>query len=207
AVGNGGGIYALISSGQMKMSQVSMIQCSGLNGGGIYAAIDEKGQLTIEQSCTFTNCNCSDGNGGGLYVNIDFATQSQISVQSTRFDSCCSLNPQISNIYKGYGSGIFISCINWDNISNGFNLGQVEYINCEAYQRDKGLFVVIDELRQLCRLGNPRGQYVRSKDYTTEISDISLLMGYRGSPNQFETATSEDLIDRISELEYYIIDS
>ncbi|KAA6356842.1 MAG: hypothetical protein EZS28_047631, partial [Streblomastix strix] len=32
-------------------------------------------------------------------------------------------------------------------------------------------------------------------------------MGYRGSPNQFNSATSEDLKDKISELEYYWTDS
>ncbi|KAA6352787.1 MAG: hypothetical protein EZS28_051686, partial [Streblomastix strix] len=125
----------------------------------------------------------------------------------TTFDSCSALNPQILDIHKGYGSGIFISGINWDDVNNGINLGQVEYNNCKADQGDKGLFIVMNELRELCRLGNPRGQYVRSKDYTTELSDISLLMGYRGSPNQFESATSEELKDKISELEYYIRDS
>ncbi|KAA6355267.1 MAG: hypothetical protein EZS28_049206, partial [Streblomastix strix] len=184
-----------------------MSGCSGLNGGGIYSSIDGTGKLTIKESCSFTNCYSSDGNGGGIYIDIDFTIQSQISVQSTTFYSCQAFNPQNINIHKGYGSGIFISGINWDSINNGINLEQVEYIKCEAYQGDKGLFVVMDELRQLCRLGNPRGQYVRSKEYTTELSDISLLMGYRGSPNQFESATSEDLKDKISELEYYIRDS
>ncbi|KAA6399461.1 MAG: hypothetical protein EZS28_005011, partial [Streblomastix strix] len=204
---NGGGIYCIINQGEIEMNQISMSGCSGLNGGGIYSSIDGTGKLTIQDSSSFTNCNSSNGNGGGIYISIDFSTQSQISVQSTTFDSCQALNPYISNIHKGYGSGIFISCINWNNISNGINFGQVEYINCEAYQGDKGLFFVMDELRQFCRLGNPRGQYVRSKDYTTELSDISLLMGYRGSPNQFNSASSEDLKDKISELEYYIRDS
>ncbi|KAA6366988.1 MAG: hypothetical protein EZS28_037485, partial [Streblomastix strix] len=203
---NGGGIHALISSGEIEMNEVIMSGCSGLNGGGIYSTIDQTGKLTIKDSSSFTNCNSSE-NGGGLYVNIDFTTPSQISVQSTRFDSCSALNPQISNIHKGYGSGIFISGINWDNISNGINLGKVEYIDCETDQGDKGLFIVMNDLRQLCRLGNPRGQYVRSKDYIDEISDISLLMGYRGSPNQFESATAEDLLSKISELEYYWTDS
>ncbi|KAA6397950.1 MAG: hypothetical protein EZS28_006523 [Streblomastix strix] len=205
--GSGGGIYAIINSGEIEMNQITMNYCSGLNGGGIYTQIDQSGKFTIKEQSTFTNCNSSNGNGGGIYVEIDFTIQSQISVQSTTFDSCQALNLIDSNIHKGYGSGIFISCINWDNINNGFNLGQVEYINCEADQGDKGLFIVMNELRELCRLGNPRGQYVRCKDYTTELSDISLLIGYRGSPNQFESATSEDLKDKISELEYYIRDS
>ncbi|KAA6383444.1 MAG: hypothetical protein EZS28_021029, partial [Streblomastix strix] len=207
STGSGGGIYAIISSGEIEMNQVIMNECSGLNGGGIYTQIDGTSKLTIKDSSSFTNCYSSDGNGGGIYIDIDFTIQSYISVQDTTFYSCQAFNPQIINIHKGYGSGIFISGINWDNINNAINLGQVEYNNCKADQGDKGLFIVMNELRQLCRLGNPRGQYVRSKDYTTEISDISLLMGYRGSPNQFESATSVDLIDRISELEYYIIDS
>ncbi|KAA6390444.1 MAG: hypothetical protein EZS28_014031, partial [Streblomastix strix] len=205
--GNGGGIYAIISFGEIKLDEITISGCSGLNGGGIYSTIDGTGKLTIKDSSSFTNCYSSHGNGGGIYIDIDFTTQGQISVQNSTFDSCQALNPQNSDIHKGFGSGIFISCINWDNINNGINLGQVEYINCEAYQGDKGLFIVMNELRELCRLGNPRGQYVRSKDYITELSDISLLMGYRGSPNQFESATAEDLKDKISELEYYIIDS
>ncbi|KAA6394285.1 MAG: hypothetical protein EZS28_010188 [Streblomastix strix] len=207
STGSGGGIYAIINSGEIEMNQVTMSGCSGLNGGGIYTQIEQSGKLTIKESSSFTNCYSSDGNGGGIYVNIDFTTQSQISVQSTTFDSCWALNPQNTNIHRGYGSGIFISGINWDNINNGINLGQVEYNNCKADQGDKGLFIVMNELRELCRLGNPRGQFVRSKDYTIELSNISLLMGYRGSPNQFQSATSEDLKDKISELEYYIRDS
>ncbi|KAA6382902.1 MAG: hypothetical protein EZS28_021571 [Streblomastix strix] len=204
---NGGGIYCIINYGEIEIKQVTISDCSGLNGGGIYTQIDGTSKFTIKDSSSFTNCKSSDGNGGGIYVDIDFATQSQISVQSTTFDSCQALNPQISDIHKGFGSGIFTSGINWDSINNGINLGQVEYINCEADQGDNGLFIVMNELRELCRLGNPRGLYVRSKDYTTDLSNISLLMGYRGSPNQFEFATSEDLKDKISELEYYIIDS
>ncbi|KAA6398537.1 MAG: hypothetical protein EZS28_005937, partial [Streblomastix strix] len=205
--GNGGGIYCIISSGEIEMNQVSISGCSGYNGGGIYTSIEQSGKFIIKESSYFTNCRSTNGNGGGIYVNIDFTIQSQISVQSTSFDSCQALNPYISNIHRGFGSSIFISGINWDSINNGINLGQVEYINCEADQGDNGLFIVMNELRELCRLGNPRGQYVRSKDYTTNLSNISLLMGYRGSPSQFESATSEDLKDKISELEYYIIDS
>ncbi|KAA6392153.1 MAG: hypothetical protein EZS28_012320 [Streblomastix strix] len=204
---NGGGLYCIINSGEIEMNEIIMIECSGLNGGGIYSSIDQSGQLTIKDSCLFTSCSSTSGNGGGIYIDIDFSQQCKISVQSSTFDQCLALNPQISNIHKGFGSGIFISGINWDSINNGINLGQVEYINCEADQGDKGLFIVMNELRQLCRLGNPRGQYVQSKDYIDEISQQSLLMGYRGSPNQFESATSEDLLSKISVLEYYWTDS
>ncbi|KAA6388693.1 MAG: hypothetical protein EZS28_015780, partial [Streblomastix strix] len=139
ATQNGGGIYCIINSGEIEMNEVTFSGCSGLNGGGIYSTISGSGKLTIKDSCSFTSCSSTCGNGGGIYIDIDFSTQSQILVQSTKFEFCQALNPQISDINKGYGSGIFISGINWDNINNAINLGQVEYNNCKADQGDKGL--------------------------------------------------------------------
>ncbi|KAA6388461.1 MAG: hypothetical protein EZS28_016013, partial [Streblomastix strix] len=201
---NGGGLYCIIKSGEIELNQITMSECSGLNGGGIYSSIDGTGKLTIKDSCLFTNCKNSDGNGGGIYIDIDFSTQSQISVQSSTFVSCQALNIINSNIHKGYGSGIFISCINWDNINNGIDLSGSQYIDCESDQGDKGLFVVMNELRELCRFEGQLGKYVRSIDYVDIISDLKILMGYRGSPNQFESDTTYiDLKDKICELELY----
>ncbi|KAA6362920.1 MAG: hypothetical protein EZS28_041553, partial [Streblomastix strix] len=198
---NGGGIYCIINSGEIEMNQVEISECSGLNGGGIYSSIDGTGKLTIKDSCSFTSCSSTDGNGGGIYIDIDFSTQSQISVQSSTFDSCFALNLINSNIHKGYGSGIFISCINWDNINNGIDLSGSQYIDCGSDQGDKGLFIIMNELRELCRFEGQLGKYVRSIDYIDIISDLKILMGYRGSPNQFESATTYiDLKDKICEL-------
>ncbi|KAA6361251.1 MAG: hypothetical protein EZS28_043222, partial [Streblomastix strix] len=109
---NGGGLYCVINSGEIELNEVIISGCFALEGGGIYSQIDGTGKLTIKDSCSFTSCSSTGGNGGGIYIDIDFSTQSQISVQSTRFEYCQALNPQISDINKGYGSGIFIFCIN-----------------------------------------------------------------------------------------------
>ncbi|KAA6367544.1 MAG: hypothetical protein EZS28_036929, partial [Streblomastix strix] len=145
----------------------------------------------------------NNGNGGGIFIDIDFAIQSQISVQSATF-TLCSATKQLNtpDIRSGYGSGIFLTVNNWQSSNNGIDLSGASYINCEADQGDKGLFIVMNELQQLCRLGNPAGQYVRSNGYIDNISQKSLLMGYLGFPTTFESASTDtDLLDRISALE------
>ncbi|KAA6374883.1 MAG: hypothetical protein EZS28_029590, partial [Streblomastix strix] len=106
------------------------------------------------------------------------------------------------DIRSGYGSGIFLTVNNWQSSNNEIDLRGASYTTCTADQGDKGLFIVMNELRQLCRLGNPAGQYVRSDGYTDNNSDKSLLMGYLGFPTTFESAlTDTDLLDKISTLE------
>ncbi|KAA6364374.1 MAG: hypothetical protein EZS28_040099, partial [Streblomastix strix] len=47
---NGGGLYCIINSGEIEITEVTLNGCSGLNGGGIYSSIDETGKLRIKDS-------------------------------------------------------------------------------------------------------------------------------------------------------------
>ncbi|KAA6386665.1 MAG: hypothetical protein EZS28_017808, partial [Streblomastix strix] len=200
---NSGAIYSIISGGSVELSGSTFVRCSGINGGGIYSNINSGGTLIIKDSSSFTSCISNQGNGGGIFIDIDSAIQSQISVQSATFDSCLATKQtNTPAIRSGYGSGIFLTVNNWQSSNNGIDLNGASYIDCEAEQGDKGLFIVMNELRQLCRLGNTAGYYVRSYGYNDNNSDKSLLMGYLGFPTTFESAlTDTDLLDKISTLE------
>ncbi|KAA6359560.1 MAG: hypothetical protein EZS28_044913, partial [Streblomastix strix] len=89
STGSGGGIYAIISSGQIELNQVIMNECSGLNGGGIYTSIEQSGKLTIKDSSSFTKCQSSDGNGGGIYAIIN---SGQIEMNQVTMNECSGLN-------------------------------------------------------------------------------------------------------------------
>ncbi|KAA6386594.1 MAG: hypothetical protein EZS28_017879, partial [Streblomastix strix] len=200
--GNGGAIQSVISGGTFEISGAIFDKCNGINGGGIYSIIDAGGKLIMKDSCSFSECTSINGNGGGIYVNIDFSSESQILLQGSTFTLCQAFNSSDNDIHKGYGSGIFASCINWDNINNGIDLSGIKYITCSADQGDKGLFIIMNKLRQFCRFGSSDGQYVRSDEYIDNSSDKSLLMGYLGLPTTFEsTSIDTDLLDRISALE------
>ncbi|KAA6397407.1 MAG: hypothetical protein EZS28_007063, partial [Streblomastix strix] len=139
-------------------------------------------------------------NGGGMYIEID--GQSEITLENTTFIECESKNQTSGVISSGYGGGIFIQISNWINTSNGINLGEVEYIQCRSESSGDGLFVIMNELRELCRLGNPQGQFVRSKGYIEGLINNSLLMGYIGDINSFNNATDVQLIQSIYSLEF-----
>jgi hypothetical protein len=48
---SGGGIYAVISGGEVELNGITMNGCSSLNGGGVYSSISGSGKLTITNLC------------------------------------------------------------------------------------------------------------------------------------------------------------
>ncbi|KAA6332404.1 MAG: hypothetical protein EZS28_053280, partial [Streblomastix strix] len=154
--------------------------------------IREGGKITISESTVFQNCQSISGNGGGIYIDIDLIIGSYIKILQAQFAQCQSYNTTIPNQRAGYGSGIFMIINNWANELDGIDLRGAEYINCFADQGDKGLFIVMSDLQYLCRLGDPKGQYIRSIGYQDEISDMDILKGYLGQPSDFESSSNTD---------------
>ncbi|KAA6343305.1 MAG: hypothetical protein EZS28_052319, partial [Streblomastix strix] len=148
-------------------------------------------------------CTCSKGNGGGIYIDIDITNGNYFKVLGSTFKSCFATNTTNANIRGGYGSGIFLIVRNWINVQDGIDLSGAQYIDCEAQQGDKGLFIVMKNLTNLCQQGNPKGQYVRSIGYQDEISDSNILKGYFEDPFDFESSslTDQQLIQFIDILE------
>ncbi|KAA6376616.1 MAG: hypothetical protein EZS28_027856, partial [Streblomastix strix] len=86
---NGGGLYCIISSGEIELNEVIMIGCSALNGGGIYTSIDNIGKLTIKEQCLFQECISEQGKGGALNIAIDGGI---LNIEKSMIKKCSALN-------------------------------------------------------------------------------------------------------------------
>ncbi|KAA6393212.1 MAG: hypothetical protein EZS28_011259, partial [Streblomastix strix] len=172
ATQNGGGLYSIINSGEIEMNEVTLDECSGLNGGAIYSTISGDGKLTIKDSCSFTSCTSTSGNGGGIYsilkysistggifiINITDSTQSTFSL--------CSASQLGGGIYLDLESGS----------ETKFDLSGASYLTGNNAQYGKSLFIKAANLRSAIPIGD--ASRIKIGAGNNENNQLNNLMGY-----------------------------
>ncbi|KAA6367142.1 MAG: hypothetical protein EZS28_037331, partial [Streblomastix strix] len=122
---SGGAISVEVySEQQLELNEITIANCSGPIGGGIYCLVNDKGKLIIS-SAQFKNCTCIDGQGGGIFVRLN------------DINSKCFLSEtEIENCTSSIGGGIFARLNNGELQLNGINMN-----NCTSTQNGGGLYL------------------------------------------------------------------
>ncbi|KAA6375937.1 MAG: hypothetical protein EZS28_028536, partial [Streblomastix strix] len=130
---SGGAISVEVySEQQLELNEITITNCSGPIGGGIYCLVNDKGKLIIF-STQFKNCTCIDGQGGGLFVRLN-GINSQCLLSETVMENCTS----------SIGGGIHARLNNGELKLNGVNM-----TNCTSTQGG-GLYLFIQSANCLC---------------------------------------------------------
>ncbi|KAA6395004.1 MAG: hypothetical protein EZS28_009471 [Streblomastix strix] len=67
---SGGGIYFENHYGELLISNLNVTNCKGTIGGGVYSSLTDNGKVTINGTCSISNCQSTSGNGGGIYIDL-----------------------------------------------------------------------------------------------------------------------------------------
>ncbi|KAA6386195.1 MAG: hypothetical protein EZS28_018278, partial [Streblomastix strix] len=124
----------IYSEQQLELNEITITNCSGPIGGGIYCLVNDKGKLIIS-STQFKNCTCIDGQGGGIFVRLN-GINSKCLLSETVMENCTS----------SIGGGIHARLNNGELKLNGVNM-----TNCTSSQGG-GLYLFIQSANCLCTI-------------------------------------------------------
>ncbi|KAA6402885.1 MAG: putative MAP kinase kinase family domain protein [Streblomastix strix] len=121
--GKGGAVYFIVKDkGTVEVNQALFKTCSSINGGGLYASLDNSSSLTVTNSNLFIGCTTSSGSGGGLYTQVKDPDSKLFIEDNSYFFECNSL--------QGQGGAGFIEASNFSSIK--INKAKIE--NCSSIQ-------------------------------------------------------------------------
>ncbi|KAA6380206.1 MAG: hypothetical protein EZS28_024268, partial [Streblomastix strix] len=190
----GGGLNVDINSNaNIEINNATFTNCScEQSGGGLLANIQSGGQLILDKSCEFYQCE-SHMNGGGIYIWMNFALCSFI-IKNAYFHDCKSLNSlniTLNYSQSGFGGGIFLSGYGeYDPTSKLIDLHGMQIYNNTADKFGQSLFVVMAQVVELCQYGI-LGEYVKG-NYSDTYSDENQLYGISLNSNEFYSGTYEE---------------
>ncbi|KAA6382286.1 MAG: hypothetical protein EZS28_022187, partial [Streblomastix strix] len=132
----GGAIQLYTSGVGVDINNVQFIQCSGLNGGGMFIRQESSGSVKFSNNSKFESCTDNSQSGGGLYLNINEY-------------SSCELNNVIFNNCKAqqFGGGLFgtISSGGVLTIMNTTTFSSCSCVGSDIYQEGGGINIIIKD--------------------------------------------------------------
>ncbi|KAA6365045.1 MAG: hypothetical protein EZS28_039428 [Streblomastix strix] len=165
---------------------------------GIYAIIESGGQLILNKSCEFYQCE-SHGNGGGIYIGINFTAQFSFIIKDAYFHECKALNSTNSSIsysQTGFGGGLFLGGEQFPGESGDYDpstqlidLHGMKINNNSADKYGQSQYIVMKDVVEFCQYGI-LGEYVKG-NYSDTYSDEIDLVGIPMDLETFNASTSE----------------
>ncbi|KAA6400670.1 MAG: hypothetical protein EZS28_003797 [Streblomastix strix] len=203
---NGGAIYTLISNSnaQFTLTRTQFLQCQAKSGGGLCAIITLAGQITIENSCEFKECNANSGNGGGIYAEIPNMQDSSSSfvIRDALIQNCQAVTPVSATNLSGFGGGIFIGQYgDYNPSTQKLNLKGMKIYNNSASSGGQSLFVIMNKLEDWCEYGL-LGEYVKG-NYSDTNSNENDLQGFIKDFLFISLSSKQSIISNQKTLENY----
>ncbi|KAA6385182.1 MAG: hypothetical protein EZS28_019292, partial [Streblomastix strix] len=182
------------------MNNIKFRSCSSHgNGGGINAHINEGGQLILDNSCEFYQCESR--NGGGIYADINLTTQCSFVIKDALIHECEAItNDSLSYSQSGFGGGMFIGGSgDYNPISKLIDFRGMKIYNNSADKYGQSLFVVMTKVAELCKYGI-LGEYMKG-NYSDAYSDEHDLIGIPMNLTEFNSSTSQTIEQQQKPLE------
>ncbi|KAA6387624.1 MAG: hypothetical protein EZS28_016851 [Streblomastix strix] len=203
---SGGGLYAaILNNAIVQINNVSFRKCSSSgDGGGLCATIQSGGQLILNKSCEFYQCEANE-NGGGIYIYIYIKEQCSFIIRDALIHDCKALNNTDQYFlysYSGFGGGLFIeSTGDYVPSTNLIDLHGMKIYNNTADKYGQSLYVAMPQVAEWCQYGI-LGEYVKG-NYSDTYSDQKDLVGIPMDFSAFIFATSEEIIELQKPLELW----
>ncbi|KAA6397894.1 MAG: hypothetical protein EZS28_006581 [Streblomastix strix] len=216
----GGGIACFISNyGILNMNNMKFIRCmtedifggfynlAPPSGGGLFALNANGGQLTLDKSCEFYQCQ--SGLGGGIFILIDYASQSSFLIKDAFIHECKALNSTNSSLEypeSGFGGGLFLGGVqllvgpgDYDPNSKLIDLRGMQIYNNSADRYGQSLYIVMKQVIEFCKYGI-LGKYIKG-NYSDTYSNEQELVGIPVDSTTFFNSNSEQIRQQQQTLE------